>query len=73
MIVLISHLLVPIEWVPYPQKQCWYCRMTPQIFVMLYLEFEGDVKDIPDTFLVKPQVQYLVCKQSIALQSYNLS
>jgi hypothetical protein len=27
--VLISHLIVPIEWVPYPQKECGYCRMTP--------------------------------------------
>ena len=27
--VLISHLMVLIEWVPYPQKECGYCRMTP--------------------------------------------
>jgi hypothetical protein len=26
--VLISHLMVAIEWVPYPQKECGYCRMT---------------------------------------------
>ena len=26
--VLISHLIVPIEWVPYPQKECRYSRMT---------------------------------------------
>ena len=24
----ISHLIVPIEWVPYSQKECKYCRMT---------------------------------------------
>ena len=29
MMVLISHLMVPIEWVPYPQKEYEYCRMTP--------------------------------------------
>ena len=28
MMILISHLMVPIEWVPYPQKECEYCRMT---------------------------------------------
>ena len=28
MMVLISHLIVPIEWVPYPQKVWGYCRMT---------------------------------------------
>jgi hypothetical protein len=28
MMVLISHLMVAIEWVPYSQKECGYCRMT---------------------------------------------
>jgi hypothetical protein len=27
--VLISHLMVPIKWVPYLQKECEYCRITP--------------------------------------------
>jgi hypothetical protein len=30
MMVFISHLMIPIEWVPYPQKECGYYRMTPQ-------------------------------------------
>ena len=29
MMVLISYLMIPIEWVPYPQKECGYCRMIP--------------------------------------------
>ena len=29
MIVLISHLMVPFEWVPYPQKEYGYCKMIP--------------------------------------------
>ena len=30
MIVFISHLIVPIEWIPYLQKECVYYRMTSQ-------------------------------------------
>ena len=29
MMIFISHLIVPIELIPYPQKEYEYCKMTP--------------------------------------------
>jgi hypothetical protein len=31
MMVLTSHLIVPIEWIPYPQKEYGYCRIVHKI------------------------------------------
>jgi hypothetical protein len=37
MMVLISHLMVSIEWVSYPQKEYGYCRMTHiYIYIITY-------------------------------------
>ena len=37
MIVFILHMMVPIEWVPYPQKECGYCGMTPKKDIYIYI------------------------------------
>ena len=36
MIVLISYLMIPIAWVPYPQKECGYYRMI-HAFVLIHI------------------------------------
>ena len=33
MIVLISHLMVLIEWISYLQKEYEYCRITPPLHI----------------------------------------
>ena len=37
MMVFILHMMVPIEWVPYPQKECGYCGMTPKKDIYIYI------------------------------------
>ena len=34
--VLILHLIVPIEWVPYSQKEFGYYKMTPPTHVTIF-------------------------------------